>query len=290
MYSKIVGGYDLRDGGRDALALGGQLARAAGAELVVAGVFPFGLAVRYGFADYWRDEESTAREIERVAEAAGAEAEAFPSSSPARGLHDLALEIGADLVVVGSSYRGKADQVLAGNVGQQLLAGGPCAVAIAPRGHREHGGEDLGSIAVGFDGSPEAETALHAAFELAAACGAAVKVVAVAEPPPIVYGMGGGPSGGRPELKQAIEEEMGRRLDKALAEAPEGAAVEGSVVHGEPALKLAELAAADGPLLMLGSRAYGPLRRVLLGSVSSELVRCAPCPVLVHPPGTRVEL
>jgi len=33
----------------------------------------------------------------------------------------------------------------------------------------------------------------------------------------------------------------------------------------------------------VGSRGYGPLRRVLLGSVSTELIRTAPCPVIVHP-------
>ena len=36
-------------------------------------------------------------------------------------------------------------------------------------------------------------------------------------------------------------------------------------------------------LLVVGSRGYGPLRRVLLGSVSSELMHSAPCPVMVVP-------
>ncbi len=39
-------------------------------------------------------------------------------------------------------------------------------------------------------------------------------------------------------------------------------------------------------MLFVGSRAYGPVRRVLLGSVSSELVESAPCAVLVTPRGT----
>jgi nucleotide-binding universal stress UspA family protein len=43
MYRKIIVGHDLRDGGDDALALGRQLAEAGGAELVVAGVVPFGV-------------------------------------------------------------------------------------------------------------------------------------------------------------------------------------------------------------------------------------------------------
>lgn len=38
-------------------------------------------------------------------------------------------------------------------------------------------------------------------------------------------------------------------------------------------------------LLVLGSRAYGPIRSVLLGSVSSAVMRGASCPVLVVPRG-----
>jgi nucleotide-binding universal stress UspA family protein len=36
-------------------------------------------------------------------------------------------------------------------------------------------------------------------------------------------------------------------------------------------------------LLVVGSSAYGPLRRVLLGSTSIEVVRGAACPVRVRP-------
>ncbi len=36
-------------------------------------------------------------------------------------------------------------------------------------------------------------------------------------------------------------------------------------------------------LLVVGSRGYGPVLRVLLGSVSTRLIHIAPCPVLVIP-------
>lgn len=39
----------------------------------------------------------------------------------------------------------------------------------------------------------------------------------------------------------------------------------------------------DVDLLVLGSRGYGPLRSVLLGSVSTHLVRRSACPLLVLP-------
>jgi nucleotide-binding universal stress UspA family protein len=36
-------------------------------------------------------------------------------------------------------------------------------------------------------------------------------------------------------------------------------------------------------LLVIGSRGYGPIRRVLLGGVSTAVTRFCPCPVLVTP-------
>jgi nucleotide-binding universal stress UspA family protein len=124
----------------------------------------------------------------------GAEPEAFPAPSPAHGLHGLAEEIGADLVVVGSSRHSSLGQVLAGNVGVALLHGSPCAVAIAPRGYRERA--ELTTITVGFDGSEDAALALNDAVELGRATAAGLRIVAVAEPPPIVYGKGPGARAG----------------------------------------------------------------------------------------------
>jgi nucleotide-binding universal stress UspA family protein len=55
------------------------------------------------------------------------------------------------------------------------------------------------------------------------------------------------------------------------------------IVVGDPVRALETEAHEGLDLLVLGSRGFGPLRRVLLGSVSSQLVRLAPCPVLVVP-------
>jgi nucleotide-binding universal stress UspA family protein len=76
---------------------------------------------------------------------------------------------------------------------------------------------------------------------------------------------------------------MGERLTAAVGSVPDNVRVEATVVSGEPAAVLADIARGDGALLMVGSRAYGPLRRVLLGTVASALVRTPPCPMVVHP-------
>ena len=167
MYRKILVGYDDSDQAKDALALGKQLADATGAELVAAGVFQFD-PMWGGFDPHFRDAEAEyARKIEEAAKSVGAEAEATPSSSPARGLHELAEEIGADLILVGSARHGRVGQILAGSVGLALLHGAPCAVGIAPSGYRDRSGDGIAAVAVGFDGSEESGLALMAANRLA---------------------------------------------------------------------------------------------------------------------------
>ena len=283
MYRKIIVGHDLHSGGEDALALGREITRATGAQLVVAGVFPTG-ALPHGFEESWvMEQERIAGEIQHIVDEVGAEAEAFPSGSPASGLHGLAEETDADLVIVGASRHSKLGRILAGDVGLGLLHGAPCAVAIAPRGYAERPHEELSTIIVGVDYSHESRLALEDAVELAKGSGATLKLVAVAQEPPALYGKGA-TMGGDQALKEAVEEQTREQLDDALGSIPKDVTAEASLVVGDPGEKLAQ-AASGGSLLILGSRGYGPLRRVLLGSVSTALMRNAACPVLVHPRG-----
>lgn len=283
MYDRILVGYDDSDHAKDALALGKQLADATGAELVVAGVFVIHPVWHGGIDPTIREEEVTfARKLEAAANSVDAVAEPVPSSSPARGLHEIAEKLDADLIVVGSSHHGRFSQALAGNVGAALLHGSPCAAAIAPRGYRNHAGESIGAITAGFDGSAESGLALLAAGALAAATGAKLKLVSVAEPP--VIGTGKGMEAWH-ALKEAIEEQIRGQLAEALNAVPDGVEVEATLITGEAAESLVNVVGTPGTVLVVGSRAYGPLRRVLLGSVSWNLVHSAPCPLIVTPRG-----
>lgn len=289
MYRRILVGYDDSDQAKDALSLGKVLADATDAELVVAGVFQFDPL--WGGRDpaFQEEEAEYARKIERAAESVGAKPEAVPSSSAARGLHELAEEIEADLILVGSAHHGRLGQILAGSVGLALLHGSPCAVGIAPSGYRDHAEHGIAAVAVGCDGSAESGLALEEAVELAHGTGAKLKLVSVAEPPPIVAGKGGGPNQGWHELKKAIGEEMRERLRDARETVPKDMDADAILVSGDPVEALTNVATEPGTLLILGSRAYGPLRSVLLGSVSWKLARSAPCPLVVHPRGKHHE-
>jgi nucleotide-binding universal stress UspA family protein len=86
------------------------------------------------------------------------------------------------------------------------------------------------------------------------------------------------------EVDRGRGDELQRRLDDGLAELPEPVRGAALLLRGDPADELAGWADAEQPdLLVVGSRGYGPAKRVLLGGVTSRLVRSTPCPILVVP-------
>jgi nucleotide-binding universal stress UspA family protein len=156
------------------------------------------------------------------------------------------------------------------------LHSAPCPVVVAPAGYAHRGGK-LETIGVGYDDSPESRAALELARELAVAAGARLRIVDVIAP-----GDPGGPFGaynpGWEEHARLRREEAQKRVERIVAEL--GDIATGDIAFGDPATELAyEGNGLD--LLVTGSRNYGPIRRLMLGSTSSKLVHQAPCPVLV---------
>jgi nucleotide-binding universal stress UspA family protein len=274
---KIVVGFDASDPARDALLLGADLAASLDASLVVASAIEFG-PLEIDIADYNR---ARAEHYERVFEqardqlgGAGFERRELQDTA-AHGLTELAEAEGADLIVLGSTHRGPIGRVLGGSVASALFHGAPCAVVVAPRGWATEPHAGLGLIGVGFDGSDESATALAQAIVLARARAAKLRVIAIA---PYLG------SDARPEAAEASNEVWTERLDRAVEAIPADVEYETVLREGREATELA-LQAVDLDLLVVGSRGYGPLRRTIVGSVSGELARTAPCPVLVVPRG-----
>ena len=74
---------------------------------------------------------------------------------------------------------------------------------------------------------------------------------------------------------------MQTAIDNALGAIPDSVAAAGEViVDADPASVVAK-ASEDADLVVMGSRGYGPVRRVLLGGVASAVLREAACPVIV---------
>jgi nucleotide-binding universal stress UspA family protein len=135
----------------------------------------------------------------------------------------------------------------------------------------------MNRIVVGYDGSEPARRALDRAVELADA--AVVAVVCAADVSPLVRD----PAGGASPIDPAHEEARGAALAEARQHL-EGKGVEAVYVAGvgHPADVIVEEAKETGAdLIVVGTRGLNAAKRIVLGSVSTNVVHHAPCDVLV---------
>jgi len=274
-FERVIVGVDGRAGGRDAIALA-RLLVARDGRLTLVHVHA-GESTRAGIpvlaTDQGAHDDALALlERERAAAAVEGDTVAIAAPSVGRGLHDLAEALGAELLVVGSCARGFAGRVLLGNDTRAALSGAPCAVAVAPLGY-DHDLGRLHTVGVGFDGSPESEAALGLARAIAAGHDARVRALAVVQIPASPWAGFAGSAWGT-----ALDEVMAgtRRQLEGLD------GVAGEAVIGIAGEELAAFGDHVG-LLVVGSRGYGPVRRMMFGSTSEYLAGHARCPLLVLP-------
>lgn len=272
MFSKVIIGVDGKQGGRDAVALARVLA-APGAELTLA-------HVNAGYTTYSRADNGDFQRVEQERSAALLDAERkavgedldvrwTASESVGRGLHRVAERLGADLLVVGSSTHGLLGRVLLGDDTLSALQGAPCAVAVAPIGYASDP-VVIREVGVGYNGSSESVHALALAREIADRYGAKLSAMHAIVLP--FFRM------------TTLVEEIRYLVDDAIDEIKGLGDVEPHGVYGKASEELA-LYSASLDLLVVGSRGYGPLGRLLHGSTSRELARSCRCPLLVLPRG-----
>jgi nucleotide-binding universal stress UspA family protein len=138
---------------------------------------------------------------------------------------------------------------------------------------------------VGFTDSAEGRTALRLAHELAGIFGGELSVLAASWIGTVIRSYAG-----MAVPVSTLDDETyaatSAGVERAVAELEGGASVYAQTIKGEPCEVLVEQSERLD-LLVLGSRAYGPLRHALLGSVSAPVMREARCPVLAVPRGSQ---
>jgi nucleotide-binding universal stress UspA family protein len=282
VFEQIVAGYAGDQAGRDSLRLAASLSALFGSELTI--VFPYQPLFSSVSGDI--AEQRVREDVAALtASVEGLRAPIYhwtPSSWPIHGLHELARFQQAQLIVFGSAREGLTGHLHI-SLMERMVHGAPCAVAVAPAHYADGAPRAFSRVGVGFSDTEEGLSALRLARELAARAGGALDVIAGAglEPALASYALS---SPALPEVERQIYEETEASLECATEELGDEVPTRRETISGDPASVLIGRSG-ELDILVLGSRAYGPVRHVALGSVSARVMREAHCPVLVVPRG-----
>jgi nucleotide-binding universal stress UspA family protein len=142
----------------------------------------------------------------------------------------------------------------------------------------------MSGIIVGVDGSTHSERALEWAVHEAAIRQAPLRVITIFRRAVSHWGAGAVTNPQEHAVAMQAREAAQDATDKALAHAgdarPKSVTVEAS--GGIPAEELVN-ASKDADMIVVGSRGAGGFARLLLGSVGSQVVHHAHCPIVIIP-------
>jgi nucleotide-binding universal stress UspA family protein len=288
MPSTIVIDFNDSSRGRDALALARSLGDITGARFVTVTSYErdrYGMLPVRGWHLAMPEQTKAAADLAKslITHEPGAITRVVGATSAARALHETAEQEQADLIVMGSGTRASDGRVAAGAAGRPALQGAPCAVAVAPAGFAETGGS-LAPVGAGFDGSWESRLALSSAAGVAASVSGELRVIYAFRRPAPAHPMFALTS--YHEHLAQLHDQRREDLIEAIDALPVHPQTNPLVIEGEPADVLVDHTSELG-LLVVGSRGYGPLRRVLLGSASNALLEHATGPVMIVPRGVQ---
>lgn len=272
----ILAAYEPNTDDRAPIRFAAAAARFATAPLVVASVH----APSRTIADADAGELAPlSTELTHRGDVKAVRTRAVRGSTPAevtRGLQQIAAEERADLLVVGASRRGAIGRVAPGATSQRIINGSRSPVVVVPHDYEPPG--RLSVVGVAYAPTTEGDRALRVGAAIARVAGAALRVITAIKP-----ALGADASAG--PAKEAAERRRAQLqaiVAAATTEQDDGIHVEHEIVVDDPSDALLRISP-HLDLLVMGSRGYGPMLGVLLGSVSRHVTTSAECPVLVVP-------
>lgn len=201
---------------------------------------------------------------------------------PREAIVHVADEWAADLIVVGARGLDTAQAFMFGSVSAAVVRWAPCPVLVV-KGRRIA----VRQVVIGVDGSAHAAAATRFFASLPLDPRTSVRLVSAVDPPLVRCSTANMPV---PEVRAMLDELERRHAETATAALAGLQAelvgrvesVERSIVFGRPADVLVDASAdAEVGLVVVGARGLGPLKRLVLGSVSEHVLQRAECPVLV---------
>ena len=141
-------------------------------------------------------------------------------------------------------------------------------------------------IVVGFDGSENSQNALKWAVDEAKHRDGQLRVLTAWSKPPLAWY----PAVLETAVGEVVAEDSPQQAAATLQAAAlkaaedEGVSATGQVVHNDSAASALLNAAQGADLVVVGSRGHGGFPGLHLGSVATQIINHAPCPVLVVRP------
>ena len=294
---KILVGVQPDAQGDDAIACGETLARAMRADLVLAHVHPTPwrthseaegeTAVDAEWHAYLVEQAKATlgRSVNRLARDVTHELRVHPHTSSGRGLIEVAEEVNASIIVIGSAPGGTHEHLEGGSTSGQLLHGASVPVLLTPTGYVFRKVPAMPSrVTVAYQRSLDSTEALLAAIQLCRRTGAPLRLVTLVVQPPRML----------PSFQHALDElrsDARGWLDQALVEAPFSTRLTAEIAEGEDfEHAMAAVDFSPDEILVCGSGTAGPFRRVFLGDTAQKILRVATVPVLVVPRHAESEL
>jgi nucleotide-binding universal stress UspA family protein len=213
---------------------------------------------------------------------------AIAAGDPTEQILQLALDRGADLIVIASHGRGALGRLTFGSVADRLARSSSVPVLIVrPKdADPEHTVvPEIRRVLLPTDGSPLSETATREAALLAKQLNRPLVLIRAIFPEAELAPTAGFDAVYAPEiydeLSKSMEQDAQGGLDR-IAERlrADGIEVEISLLRG-PAAQSIEDEAKPDDLIVMTSHGRSGFRRWLIGSVAEKLVRTAPCPVVL---------
>lgn len=217
-------------------------------------------------------------EVAELAAEAGVEATTavVDSSDP---VHEAILgyadDHGVDCIVMGTLGRTGLKRIALGSVAARTVRASPVPVITIREGSTLD--PDLGRVLVPIDGSGAARAAADHAIDLATATGAALHVVHVVDVVSYSY------DAGSPAVLDALEAAGREAVDEVVEAATDASVgtVEASVLSGRTARSIVNYAGdREVDCIVMGTHGRTGFDRILLGSVTEQVIRLADVPVI----------
>jgi universal stress protein E len=281
----VLIGTALDETSEEVVRTGVEVARATGAKACLAHSFgaPIGLGSSLwpvlGNDDYLRAEEDRLRAaLEAQAKAAGIEGEwSLENGPPHRALSDLGERLEADLLVVGHRADGRMTHL--GSTAERVVRKARCPVLVV-RGRLS---VPPRRVVAPVDLSSLSGEAFQRGLEILGAMGRGTLPEIEALFVLSVLQRQVAPQFIPEQIDRFASQELDRFIELTAGEA--AGRVSRKVRTGNTREEIeAELAESGADLVVLGTHGLGGFDRLVIGSIAADLVRHAPCSVLVVPP------